>query len=82
MLSVFGWAGVHKRMIGFTIRAILLLQDILITARKRSLGQGNVFTPVCHSVDRRGVADTPPPPRRQLKHPTGIYSCIRLSSLN
>ena len=23
---------------------------IVITARKRSLGQGNVFTPVCHSV--------------------------------
>ena len=24
----------------------------LITARKRSLGQGNIFTPVCHSVHR------------------------------
>ena len=23
-----------------------------ITARKRSLGQGNIFTPVCHSVHR------------------------------
>ena len=29
----------------------------LITARKRSLGQGNIFTPICHSV-HRGV---PPP---------------------
>ena len=25
---------------------------LLITARKRSLGQGNVFTPVCHSVHK------------------------------
>ena len=25
-------------------------QQLIITARKRSLGQGNVFTPVCHSV--------------------------------
>ena len=23
---------------------------IFVTARKRSLGQGNIFTPVCHSV--------------------------------
>ena len=27
----------------------------MITARKRSLGQGNIFTPVCHSVHRGGV---------------------------
>ena len=27
----------------------------LVTARKRSLGQGNVFTPVCHSVHGGGV---------------------------
>ena len=26
----------------------------LITARKRSLGQGKIFTPVCHSVHRGG----------------------------
>ena len=26
-----------------------------ITARKQSLGQGNVFTPVCHSVHRGGA---------------------------
>ena len=24
----------------------------VVTARKRSLGQGNIFTPVCHSVHR------------------------------
>ena len=26
----------------------------MITARKRGLGQGNVFTPVCHSVHKEG----------------------------
>ena len=31
---------------------------ILVTARKRSLGQGNVFTPVSHS-DHRGVGVYP-----------------------
>ena len=28
----------------------------IVTARKRSLGQGNIFTPVCHSVHRGGRA--------------------------
>ena len=27
----------------------------IITARKRSLEQGNIFTPVCHSVHRGGI---------------------------
>ena len=52
----------------------------IFTARKRSLRQGNVFTPVCHSVHRECLphcmlaytpfrqnppwADTPPPPRQ------------------
>ena len=30
--------------------AYLLLLFPVITARKRSLGQGNIFAPVCHSV--------------------------------
>ena len=39
----------------------------LFTARKRSLGQGNIFTPVCHSVHGGGVClsacwDTTTPP--------------------
>ena len=42
---------------------------MLITARKRSLGQGNIFTPVCHSVHKGGgsasVHDGMPPPRDQ-----------------
>ena len=29
---------------------------LIITARKRSLGQGNIFAPVCHSVHRGGGA--------------------------
>ena len=29
--------------------------NVIFTARKRSLGQGNIFTPVCHSVHRGGV---------------------------
>ena len=32
----------------------------IVTARKRSLGQGNIFTPVCHSV-HRGVPGQVPP---------------------
>ena len=28
----------------------MLQLNSIITARKRSLGQGNIFTPVCHSV--------------------------------
>ena len=30
---------------------------------KRSFGQGNIFTPVCHSVHRGGVWQGDPPPR-------------------
>ena len=33
----------------------LILDAMFITARKRSLGQGNIFTPVCHSVHRGGM---------------------------
>ena len=38
---------------------------IIFTTRKRSLGQGYVFTRVCHSVYKRGVSvrETPPPDR-------------------
>ena len=37
-----------RRVILSSIRG----QGFLITPRKRSLGQGNIFTPVCHSVHR------------------------------
>ena len=29
-----------------------MMNQLFITVRKRSLGQGNIFTPVCHSVHR------------------------------
>ena len=35
----------------------------LMTARKRSLGQGNIFTPVCHSVHRGCLVLGVPGPR-------------------
>ena len=71
----------------------------VITARKQSLGQdnvGNVFTPVCHSVQGGGVhpsGQTPPavqtPPPRETAteadgtHPTGMHSCsMNKSNLN
>ena len=34
----------------------------IITARKRSLGQGNVFTPVCQSVQGKWGSAQPIPP--------------------
>ena len=36
----------------------ILLECILVTTCKQSLGQGNVFTPVCHSV--HGGGDSAP----------------------
>ena len=39
---------VGKRVIG------ILLECFLVTAHKRSLGQGYIFAPVCHSVHRGG----------------------------
>ena len=33
--------------------------SVLVTARKRSLGQGNIFTPVCHSVHSGGMRGYP-----------------------
>ena len=44
---------------------------MIITARERSLGQGNIFAPVCHSVHRGGGtwAGTP-----QQVQPPGRYT--------
>ena len=47
-----------------------------VAARKRSLGQRNIFAPVCHSVHRGGGrwstwAGTPPPGQ---VHPLGRYT--------
>ena len=51
---------------GAVVAALSLTQEVagsspftvminIFTARKRSLGQGKIFTPVCHSVHRGGV---------------------------
>ena len=39
----------------FYLNLPLLMHICIFTARKRSLGQGNIFTPVCHSVHGGGV---------------------------
>ena len=50
----------------------------IVTARKRSLEQGNIFTPVCHSVHRGGLPPCmlgyhPPGPCTPLDHtPLGL----------
>ena len=41
-------------MVGRDTQTLTAMSEF-VTARKRSLGQGNVFTPVCHSV-HRGVS--------------------------
>ena len=48
------------RFIKIKICLIFLHTHLVITARKWSLGQGNVFTPVCHSV-HRGQGGLPTP---------------------
>ena len=45
----------------------------VITARKRSLGQGNIFAPVCHSVHRGGVPGQLPPPPGQVHSPQQVH---------
>ena len=44
----------------------------IITARKRSLGQGNVFTPVCHSVHRGSAQPLPRCRPPQVQTPLGL----------
>ena len=47
---------------------------ILIYRPKRSFGQGNIFTPVCHSVHRGGVPDQVHPPWDQVHPPRTRYT--------
>ena len=50
----------------------------IFTARKRSLGQGNMFIPVCHSVRREGLVPGGGGPRTATAvggtHATGMHS--------
>ena len=62
-----------------------MLVSIRVAARKGSLGQGNVFTPVCHSVQRCPLDRDPTPGQRpgekwsvRITHSTGMHSCLVL----
>ena len=48
----------------------------IFTARKRSLGQGNIFTPVCHSVHRGGVHVWLLPGGHAWLLPGGMRGCL------
>ena len=55
---------VHSLLCGFFTRSfwlVFLAESLtgVFTARKRSLGQGNIFTPVCHSVHRGACVVAP-----------------------
>ena len=54
------------------------LKCLVITARKWGLAQGNVFTPVCHYVQRGGgvCIGGAKPLEAGGKHPTGMLSCF------
>ena len=61
----------------------ILLECFLVTTHKQSLGQGNDFTSVCHSIHRGGGVSPygrHPPVEMAIKaggmHPTGMYSCV------
>ena len=51
-------------MIAATVK--MFQSNVVITARKRSLGQGNIFAPVCHSVHRGKYLGRYPPRKAQL----------------
>ena len=50
--------GHRSGMLSCLLLRTITVNDIF-TARKRSLGQGNVFTPVCYSVHKGGGVSVP-----------------------
>ena len=50
----FGNFTARDRKVEELEREVNTRSNLIFTARKRSLGQGNIFTPVCHSVHRGG----------------------------
>ena len=57
-------------MVNAAITIVQPITDLCIfTARKRSLGQGNIFAPVCHSVHSGGGVPGQVP--RDKVHPPG-----------
>ena len=61
MLTTGGWLHMVGKL------KIWILMKCFITAQKQSLGQGNIFTPVCHSV-HGGVC---------VVAPWGMHGCSR-----
>ena len=47
-------SNLRKKVVARLVGPFGFADDGVFTARKRSLGQGNIFTPVCHSVHRGG----------------------------
>ena len=57
----------------------ILVECILVTARKRSLGQGNIFTSICHSVHRGACVACSPRDAHPPGHaypPVGYYEML------
>ena len=55
--NIFQWCAAHFVIFPLphvTFRPMFVSVCLLVIGRKRSLGQGNVFTHVCHSVHGRG----------------------------
>ena len=71
-----GWPGGRQLKVP-QINTISEIESI-ITDRKRSLGQGNIFAPVCHSVHRVGStwAGTP----RAGTPPLTVHAGLRSTS--
>ena len=77
----------QRRLLLWTVRILLeciLVTCLMFTARKRSLGQGNVFISVCDSVHRGGVsapmhAEIHPPPLADTPNPLGYYGITSTS---
>ena len=66
---------------GFIGRLCRNSQTSFFTARKRSLGQGNIFAPVCHSVHRGGLGwGVPAPGGPGGDTPRDGYCCGRYAS--
>ena len=74
----------HTRLA--TLSLLITLYSHIFSARKQSLGQGNIFRSVCQefcSLGESTWAATPPPPRTRYTpgqqggstHPTGMHSC-------
>ena len=83
-LTVWDQPGIRYTDSAMPAQLQFILISIFYYRPQRSCGQGNIFTPVCHSV-HRGVclrqnplgADTPPPPGADIpwvRHPLGAYN--------